>query len=228
MGEKDLAALLPNIAAQARGVLGSLRLASIQLAPAEAREKDPALDRKAALLDQSYYRLLRLVNNLSLAACMTEERPLRLRDQDLVSLVGEYCERAAGLAEMAGVNLRFVCVLERHICAVDSDALEQILSQLLSNSLKFTPAGGTITVELRLMKKRVRLSGEDPGCGIAEEQLTKLFDRRTPLSRPGAGVGSMSAAGGTPRRHGDGCFPSGPWKSLYTFFTGPANRKRCL
>ena len=66
MGEKDLAALLPNIAAQARGVLGSLRLASIQLAPAEAREKDPALDRKAALLDQSYYRLLRLVNNLSL------------------------------------------------------------------------------------------------------------------------------------------------------------------
>ena len=106
MGEKDLAALLPNIAAQARGVLGSLRLASIQLAPAEAREKDPALDRKAALLDQSYYRLLRLVNNLSLAACMTEERPLRLRDQDLVSLVGEYCERAAGLAEMAGVNLR--------------------------------------------------------------------------------------------------------------------------
>lgn len=74
------------------------RLASIQLAPAEAREKDPALDRKAALLDQSYYRLLRLVNNLSLAACMTEERPLRLRDQDLVSLVGEYCERAAGAA----------------------------------------------------------------------------------------------------------------------------------
>ena len=94
MGEKDLAALLPNIAAQARGVLGSLRLASIQLAPAEAREKDPALDRKAALLDQSYYRLLRLVNNLSLAACMTEERPLRLRDQDLGRLVGEYCERA--------------------------------------------------------------------------------------------------------------------------------------
>ena len=136
---------------------------------------------------------------------------------------------------MAGVNLRFVCVLERHICAVDSDALEQILSQLLSNSLKFTPAGGTITVELRLMKKRVLLSVEDTGCGIAEEQLTKLFDRflhnnppRTPLSRPGAGVGSMSAAGGTPRRHGDGCFPSGPWKSLYTFFTGPANRKRCL
>ena len=192
MGEKDLAALLPNIAAQARGVLGSLRLASIQLAPAEAREKDPALDRKAALLDQSYYRLLRLVNNLSLAACMTEERPLRLRDQDLVSLVGEYCERAAGLAEMAGVNLRFVCVLERHICAVDSDALEQILSQLLSNSLKFTPAGGTITVELRLMKKRVLLSVEDTGCGIAEEQLTKLFDRflhNNPPELPSHGLG---------------------------------------
>ena len=43
-GRKDLAALLPNIAAQARGTLSSLRLAAAQLAPMEAREKDPVLD----------------------------------------------------------------------------------------------------------------------------------------------------------------------------------------
>ena len=82
-GRKDLAALLPNIAAQARGTLSSLRLAAAQLAPMEAREKGPALDQKAALVDQSYYRLLRLTNNLSLMACMEDDRPLHLRDRDL-------------------------------------------------------------------------------------------------------------------------------------------------
>lgn len=189
---KDLAALLPNIAAQARGMLSSLRLAAAQLAPMEAREKDPLLDRQAALLDQSYYRLLRLTNNLSLMACMEDDRPLHLKDRDLVDFVGEQCEQAAGLAELLGLRLRFVCTLERHVCAVDGDALEQILSQLLSNAMKFTPAGGTVTVELRLIKKRVLLSVEDTGCGISEEHLAVLFDRylcRTAPEMPAQGLG---------------------------------------
>lgn len=180
----ELAALLPNIAAQARGALSNLRLAAAQLAPAEVRERDSALDQRAALLDQSYYRLLRLVNNLSWMDCMAEGRPPRLKNWDLVSLIGEQCERAAGLAELLGLQLRFVCFLERHICAVDSDALEQILDQLLSNAMKFTPAGGVLTVELRQLQKRVLVSVEDTGCGISEEQLAVLFDRYLHADRP--------------------------------------------
>ena len=189
---KNLAALLPNIAAQARGALSSLRLAAAQLAPAEARERDPALDRQAAVLDQSYYRLLRLVNNLSLASCLAEDRPLHLKDQDMVELVGEQCEQAAGLAELIGLQLRFVCPLERHVCAVDAGALEQILSQLLSNAMKFTPSGGTITVELRLLRNRVLLSVADTGCGLSEERLATLFDRylqSLPPEAPPHGLG---------------------------------------
>ena len=190
--KKDLAALLPNIAAQARGALSSLRLAAAQLAPAEAREKDPVLDQRAALLDQSYYRLLRLVNNLSLSACMEEGRPLHLRDRDLVRFVAEQCDRAEGLAALVGLKLRFSCQLDRCLCAVDGDALEQILDQLLSNAMKFTPAGGRVTVELRRIQGRVLISVEDSGCGISEERLTMLFDRylhRDPPETPVQGLG---------------------------------------
>ena len=66
--ENRLASLFPDVATQLRVALSNLHLAAAQLAPAEARENDPALDQKAALLDQSYYRLLRLVNSLSSAA----------------------------------------------------------------------------------------------------------------------------------------------------------------
>lgn len=55
--------------------------------------------------------------------------------------------------------------------------MEQLLYQLLSNALKFTPDGGSITVELRFASRRVLLSVADTGCGIPENQIPYLFDR---------------------------------------------------
>ena len=175
--QNQLAALFPSVAVQLRGALSNLHLAAAQLAPADAREQDPALDARAALLDQSYYQMLRLVNSLSAAEQLVSERPPALQDRDLVDLVGELCEKAAALAPLRGLELRFVCALERHVCAVEPAGIEQLLYHLLSNAFKFTPAGGTVTVELRVVKKQVLLSVTDTGCGISEERLATLFDR---------------------------------------------------
>lgn len=175
--QNQLASLFPSVAAQLRGALSNLHLAAAQLAPADAREKDPALDAKAALMDQSYYQVLRLINSLSSAECLLDDRPLALQDRDLVDLVGELCEKVAALAPLRGLELRFVCALERHVCAVAPDDIERLLYHLLSNAFKFTPAGGTVTVELRVVKKQVLLSVTDTGCGIPEERLPTLFDR---------------------------------------------------
>ena len=173
----DLATLFPNIAAQLRASLGSLHLAAAQLAPAGEREQNPELDAKAALLDQSYYQMLRLVNNLNDAALLRSQQPLKLKDTDIVQLVEELCHRAEPLAEQLGLQLRFVCDLRQHICAVAPRNLEQLLYHLLSNSFKFTPAGGTVTVELRRSGKQLLLSVTDTGCGIEEQRLETLFDR---------------------------------------------------
>jgi len=180
----DLVSLFPGVAAQIRNTLASLHLAADQLVPPSAREQDPALDRRAAQLDQNYYQLLRLVNNLSMAACLTSEQPLPLQDQDLVALVGQLCESSSSLAAHLNLNLRFVCAMERHICAVAPEALEQILGHLLSNAFKFTPAGGTVTVELRRLSGRVLISVEDTGAGIPEETLATLFDRYLHADQP--------------------------------------------
>ena len=139
---QKLALLFPTIAAQLRGALSSLHLAAAQLAPSSQRERYPTLDTKAALLDQSYYQLLRLINNLTAAASLfTEEHPA-LRDCDIVELVGQVCSQAESLAGFVGLDFQFRCQLSRHICAVDPSGLEQLLFQLLSNAFKFTPSGG--------------------------------------------------------------------------------------
>ncbi len=178
----ELAALLPNIANQMRGLLSNLYLAASQAIPAEQREEDPALDSKAAVLEQSFYRLLRLVNSLSAAEYLDDSQPFALRDLDLVRLVSGICESAGDLAAMLGIQLRFVCAMERRVCAIHPVAMEQLVYHLLSNALKFTPAGGSVTVELKKSGNRLLLSVADTGCGIPPERLEHLFDRCFHLS----------------------------------------------
>ena len=96
---QDRAKLFPSIASQLRNTLSTLQLAAAQLAPAAERERNPELDAKAALLDQSCYRLLRLVTNLTDAALLTDDRPLPLKDADVVELLEELCLRAEPLAK---------------------------------------------------------------------------------------------------------------------------------
>lgn len=197
--------LFPAIAAQIRAALGAFHLASLQAVPPEAREEDPDLDRRAAAMDQSYYRLLRLVNLLS-AAAEPDDAPLSLQNQDLVEFVGNICDQAGDLAQLLGLELRFSCPLPRHVCAVDSQLLEQLLFHLFSNAFKFTPAGGTVTVELQVRARRVLLSVTDTGQGIPPERLAALFDGYRHMEQPepaphGLGLG-LSLCRRIAARHG--------------------------
>jgi signal transduction histidine kinase len=174
-----LASLFPSIATQLRGMLSGLYLAATALAPAEAREKDPELDQRAARLDQNYYQLLRLVNCLSAAARLDAHTPLPMQDCDLVGLIQETCDEAEHLAQLLNLELTFDCVLPQLICAVDPESIRQLLFQLLSNAFKFTPAGGAVTVALKRQKDHVLMEVADTGCGIDELQMKVLFDRYT-------------------------------------------------
>ncbi len=177
LDHNNLAALFPSISKQMRGAMSNLYLAAAQLAPAEQREQDADLDARAAILEQSYYQMLRLVNSLSAAALLGHDDPLPLQDRDVVKLVSDVCEQCGALAPLLGLKLNFVCALERQICAIHPATLEQLLHHLLSNAFKFTPKGGTVTVELRRKGKLLYLSVTDTGCGIPEERMATLFER---------------------------------------------------
>lgn len=68
--------ILPGIATQLRGSLANIHAALGRLAPEQARDASTDTDRSAAILCQSYYRILRVVNNLSDAPMLAEEKPL--------------------------------------------------------------------------------------------------------------------------------------------------------
>ena len=76
--------------------------------------------------------------------------------------------------------------------AVDRGRITQLFGNLVGNAVKFTPAGGTITLRGEALARRVIYEVIDTGAGIAPEHLPHLFDRfwqATQPSRAGAGLG---------------------------------------
>lgn len=192
--EQLLTSLLPSITTQLRGMLGGLYLAAISLVPAEAREKDPNLDRRASYLDQNYYQLLRLVNNMSAVAQMEHHLPPIMCTYDLAELLSGFFRETESLAKLLKLDLRLERPQGRLICLMDPDSIRTLLFQLLSNAFKFTPAGGRVTLSVAKRGKNAVIEVADTGRGMDETELETLFDRfrhpeLTALHPGGLGLG---------------------------------------
>ena len=80
----------------------------------------------------------------------------------------------------------------------DTERIQQVLSNLVGNAIKFTPKGGKIVIAARSDDHTVTVSVADSGSGIREEHLPKVFDRywqSTRTNRQGAGLGLAIAKG---------------------------------
>ena len=189
-----LAQVLPGIAAQLRGSLANVYFAANRLAPAEAREQDAQVDQNAAIFEQSFFRMYRLVCNLTDAGKLSGDTRFALGNGDLVALCRDICSKAAPLFEMKGVALDFASDSPAHILALNEEMMQRLLLNLLSNALKATPHGGRVVVRVRSNPRFVQLSVSDNGCGIPEDRLSSIFDSFLPTDRMdlaphGAGLG---------------------------------------
>ena len=147
------------------------------------------------LARKSYYRLLRIIGNMSAAENLSDPGKFACADIDLAELCGELCESLAPALEVdRGVALEILCAKERLIIACERTMMERLLLNLFSNSAKFTPRGGRITVELKDEKPNAILSVTDTGCGIQPERLERLFSHyaqtgEEPRKHEGLGLG---------------------------------------
>ena len=176
-GKDILSILFPSIAVYLRGSMSNVYLCARRLATAPERRRSADTDATASMLDQNYYRAIRMLNNLSLCSYFNDPAPLPMRSGDIVKPVREICAKAEYLLNARDVSVSFSCVRERYACMFSRFALEEILYQLLSNAAKFTPSGGKIHVELRPENGQILLSETDSGPGVPPEQVPILFER---------------------------------------------------
>lgn len=80
-------------------------------------------------------------------------------------------------ANSKGLKLILNKLPDEHYIYVDRKRTEQILINLISNAIKFTPEGGTITVDVKREDDRIVFSVKDTGCGIKKEDQEKIFEK---------------------------------------------------
>ena len=80
-------------------------------------------------------------------------------------------------AEKRGIDITVQAAPETSLVHADIGLMQRVLENLIRNALKFTPRGGSITVSLEPRPGRVAVAVADTGCGIAENELDRIFDR---------------------------------------------------
>ncbi len=178
--ERDAALndVLQQVSGQLRMSLGNIHGALMRLAPPEARDGSEKTDLDAAVLCLSYYRILRLTNNLSDAADAGRTAGAKLANGDIVELCRSVMEQAEVPAELLGIQTEFRCGKRSHFIAMNKERLERMLLNLLSNAFKFIrPDEKRVTLEVKAEREFVRLILTDTGVGMTEEELSTAFDR---------------------------------------------------
>jgi signal transduction histidine kinase len=114
------------------------------------------------------------------------------------------CEQMRPLAAARSQQLSCRAPRELPTIQADPSRLQQVLSNVIGNAIKFTPEGGAIAVQAIVAQGDVRFSVRDSGPGISAEDLPRLFDRHWRARRTahlGAGLG-LAIARGIVEAHG--------------------------
>lgn len=131
----------------------------------------------ARLYDQTRH-LHRLVNDLhELAQAEAGRLPLTLAPVDLAALAADAVEAFGPIAEGQGVTLAIEAGAGPGFVSGDRARLMQILQNLLANALRYTPAGGSVTVTAGRAGASVAIAVCDTGDGIDPAHLPFVFDR---------------------------------------------------
>jgi chemotaxis family two-component system sensor kinase Cph1 len=158
--------------------------------------KDVDQIRAAAMVDRiqdAVSRMNRLISDLlDLAKIEAGGFAVHVSRCDAAELVAEAIAFLAPLAEERGIALKGAPAPEMHVMG-DRDRLQQVLSNLVTNAIRFTPTGGAVRIEVRAENGYARFAVSDTGSGIAAAAQSRIFDRywrgTEPRSQAGAGAG---------------------------------------
>ena len=137
---------------------------------------------KINLIKKNSSRLLTLVNQmLDLSKLQAGKVNLDVQQDDIIIFIKYLVETHESFAKLQNVGLQFYSDEKELLMDFDSKIVEQILTNLISNAVKFTPEYGKILVVAKKInqdhKPQLQILVRDNGIGISKEQLPYIFDR---------------------------------------------------
>lgn len=169
-------------ARELRKPLASIMTTASQLFPMEALSDDPVLREQVTRMNRGLYQMLRVIGNMSDTSRYISSRPQK-EVLDICAFLKELFEKAQDLVAHAGLSLRYESLSQSIVTLADREKLERAVLNIISNAVKFTPAGGTVDARLTRTGNRLYLSIQDSGSGIPDGIRGTIHNRY--LRHPG-------------------------------------------
>lgn len=153
-------------------ILGQIE--SVMSSGIDNREKG-----KLQVANRNSRRLLKLINELlDLSKLEAGGMELYAQNNNIVSFLKNLFFSFESLAAQKKIRLTFGSVTDDITVLFDTDKMEKVFYNLLSNAFKFTPENGEVKIRVSFTNDgSIEISVKDSGCGIPEEKLENIFDR---------------------------------------------------
>jgi hypothetical protein len=141
--------------------------------------KGPEAQRQAIeVIDRNARAQAQLIDDLlDLSRIMTGKLRLDLHQVSFTNIVEAAVESVRPAADAKAIRLRAILGASQDIVSADSGRLQQVVWNLLTNAIKFTPEGGQVQVLLQRVNSHLELSVSDTGIGIEPSYLPHVFER---------------------------------------------------
>ena len=183
--------LLANVSHDIRSLLNGLGLnTALLLKHAPEGPAGDALRKYASANQRLVARMNRMVNDL-LDVTRIDAGTISLFSEQIEvnKILHDTLEAFGPMASVKGITLEANASAAPLRAHMDSGRVLQVLANLVSNAIKFTPAGGRVSIQVRAEKNEIVFSVADTGVGIAPAELKNVFERFRQLSKDRRGLG---------------------------------------
>jgi len=130
------------------------------------------------IMERSNDRLCRFIDDLlDMAKIERGKMEIKKEPLEIFPIVSETAQLIKPQADKKNIEIAMNIPDNLPLVLIDGDRTRQIITNLLSNSIKFTPENGKISIGIQDDKEYLQLSVSDTGIGIPQDQISKIFDK---------------------------------------------------
>ncbi|MBE0571459.1 MAG: response regulator [Ignavibacteriaceae bacterium] len=140
--------------------------------------QEPKTKQNVSLIKRNAGRLLGLVNQLlDISKLESGNMKLQTTPMNVIPLLKRLVLSFSSYAERKRIKLKFSFEENEIMVYLDKEKFEKIITNILSNALKFTPESGSVEVIAHRSKRSINIKITDTGIGIPADRIEKIFDR---------------------------------------------------